>query len=84
MVRKKKKGAKEPNPLSVKKKKKMGGTHSEGADGKEISKGIGNDENGEENVIGEVTESSRRQKSTRKRKHHKRSSKAKDEFIPEE
>ena len=83
-VRKKKKGPKEPNPLSVKKKKRLGGTHSEGEDGMEISKDIENDGNDEENVIGEVTGSSRRQKSTRKRKHHKRSSKVNEEFIPQE
>jgi len=63
-----KKGSKEPNPLGVKKKKRVGGTQPPREDGNK-----GNKESGdEENVVGEVTESSRRQKSTRKRKHRKR------------
>ena len=76
-VRKRNKGSKEPNPLSVKKKKRVGGTQPPREDGNK-----GNKESGdEENVVGEVTESTRRQKSTRKRKHHKRS---KLETIPTE
>ena len=77
-VRKKKKVSKEPNPLSVKKKKRVVGTQPVREDGnKSYKEGVA-----EENVVGEVTESTRRQKSTRKRKHHKRSSKL--ETIPAE
>jgi U3 small nucleolar RNA-associated protein 23 len=77
-VRKKNKVSKEPNPLSVKKKKRVGAAQPVHEDGNKSNKESG----AEENVVGEVTESTRRQKSTRKRKHHKRSSKL--ETIPAE
>ena len=77
-VRKQKKVSKEPNPLSVKKKKRVVGTQPVREDGNKSYKESG----AEENVVGKVTESTRRQKSTRKRKHHKRLSKL--ETIPAE
>jgi len=86
--KKKKRGPKEPNPLSVKKKKKeskYGGTHSESDHGKTNNPGDENDKRAEieGNVIGKVTESVRRLKSTRKRKHHKRAFMSKEQLIPE-
>lgn len=87
--KKKKKGAKEPNPLSIKKKKKPTsetnvvtehrGVTTTGNEG-------GNEAEVESNIIGEVTDSVRRQKSTRKRKHHKKPAQQeeKEEKIPTE
>jgi len=77
--KKKKKGPKEPNPLSVKKKKPTQesnvvtatSTGNEGAIAAQV----------ESNIIGEDTESVRRQKSRRKRKHHKKAG-AQEETIP--
>jgi len=85
LVRKRKKGSKEPNPLSVKKKQRVTATQPAREDGnKRSDREDVNSGNDEENVVGEVTESTRRQKSTRKRKHHKRSSKLTAETIPAE
>jgi U3 small nucleolar RNA-associated protein 23 len=78
-VRKKKRRPKEPNPLSVKKKKNT-------TPAKAIIQPVENSEQNvadkegsvdnverEQNVIGDVTDSIRRHKSTRRRKHHKKS-----------
>jgi U3 small nucleolar RNA-associated protein 23 len=77
-VKKKKKGSKEPNPLSVKKKKALKPAITEAPGGLE-DKAV----EGEQNVIGEVTDSVRRHKSTRRRKH-KKSSITNNETIPTE
>jgi U3 small nucleolar RNA-associated protein 23 len=79
-VKKKKKGPKEPNPLSIKKKKKSEETAIEAKEiiiegGKE-SKVIQADSN----VIGDVTEETRRHK--RRRKHHKKPANPEQETIP--
>jgi U3 small nucleolar RNA-associated protein 23 len=67
----KKKGPKEPNPLSIKKKKKSvkenarkGGEDTNDGDVKDLVIT-------ESNIIGDVTDSVRRSKSTRRRRHHK-------------
>lgn len=66
---KKKKSLKEPNPLSVKKKKTLKPAITEVAGGVNENKTVQE----EQNVIGEVTDSVRRHKSTRRRKHKKSS-----------
>jgi U3 small nucleolar RNA-associated protein 23 len=66
---KKKKGPKEPNPLSVKKKKKSvkgGMVETAVEEGNEIVAG-----DAESNVVGDINDSTGRQKSTRRRRHHK-------------
>jgi U3 small nucleolar RNA-associated protein 23 len=82
-VKKKKRGPKEPNPLSIKKKKKPEGTV---IDAKEIKTNQGDQESkvieAELNVIGDVTEETRRYK--RRRKHHKKPINAEKETIPTE
>jgi U3 small nucleolar RNA-associated protein 23 len=79
----KKKGPKEPNPLSVKKKKSVQVTPAREPKGGEDGGNKGNLELSEQNVIGEVSDSVRRHKSTRKRKYHKKSSKV-ETTIPQE
>jgi U3 small nucleolar RNA-associated protein 23 len=80
-IKKKKKGPKEPNPLSMKRKKKAEGTSTEEANEittKETNKGA--DE--ELNVIGGITEETRRHK--RRRKHHKKPISQENETITAE
>ena len=76
-AKKKKKAPKEPNPLSVKKKKSVKAAPTERSEGiVEEEREEGNErEAREENVIGEISNSARRHKATRRRKHHKKSSK---------
>lgn len=85
---KKKKLPKEPNPLSMKKKKKTTPARAmvlptenseQSVAGEEDS--IGNENEG--NIIGDITDSVRRRKSTRRRKYHKKS-KPNSETIPAE
>ena len=82
-VKKKKKGPKEPNPLSIKKKKKAEGTTIET---KEITTEEGGKESkdirSDSNVIGDVTEETRRHK--RRRKHQKKPANSEKEAIPTE
>lgn len=82
-VKKKKKGPKEPNPLSIKKKKKLEGATIEA---KEITTEEGGKESkdiqSDSNVIGDVTEETRRHK--RRRKHHKKPANSEKEAIPTE
>jgi len=77
-VKKKKKGPKEPNPLSVKKKKSVKPAVMRPAKAMNEDKAT----EGEQNVIGEVTDSVRRHKSTRRRKHTKKASTTSHEIIP--
>jgi U3 small nucleolar RNA-associated protein 23 len=81
---KKKKGPKEPNPLSVKRKKKP----TQDSSNIVTETSTRNDAEGavevEANVIGEVTDSVRRHKSTRRRKHHKKPAQQGEEMIPTE
>ena len=81
-IQKKRKGPKEPNPLSVKKKKKVTDTQGAGEDDESEDRDDVNRRGAEGNVIGEVTRSTRRPKSARKRKHHKRSSELTEDAIP--
>jgi U3 small nucleolar RNA-associated protein 23 len=76
---KKRKGPKEPNPLSVKKKLKTN-TNVE-----RLENDIEDDRTEPKmNIIGEVTDSLRRHKSTRRRRRHKKSSTSETgEVIPE-
>jgi U3 small nucleolar RNA-associated protein 23 len=82
-VKKKKKGPQEPNPLSIKKKKKAEGTTIET---KEITTEEGGKESkdirSDSNVIGDVTEETRRHK--RRRKHQKKPANSEKEAIPTE
>lgn len=66
---KKKKGSKEPNPLSVKKRKPK----SEGNAASRRVPTAGEEDGPRVNIIGEVTDSLRRRKSTRRRRRHKKS-----------
>jgi U3 small nucleolar RNA-associated protein 23 len=78
-VKKKRKGPKEPNPLSIKKKMRS----AEGTEGSRAGNKDGNDVVQEQNVIGDVTDSTRRHKSIRRRKRHK-GSKAMGNATPAE
>jgi U3 small nucleolar RNA-associated protein 23 len=66
--KKKKKAVKEPNPLSVKKKKPKANVNA--TSGQAVTANEGSDP--EMNIIGEVTDSLRRHKSTRRRRKHKK------------
>jgi U3 small nucleolar RNA-associated protein 23 len=79
-VKKKKTGPKEPNPLSVKKKKILKPAIIEIPGGLNEDKAV----EGEQNIIGEVTDSVRRHKSTRRRKHRKKASTENNKIIPAE
>ena len=77
--KKKKKGPKEPNPLSVKKRKKSDGQDSLTLDAAE------NEEKSEEsNIVGKVTEGIRRSKPSRHRRRHKNLEESPDENISAE
>lgn len=80
-AKKKKKGPKEPNPLSVKKKKPR--TEAIAASQRTVEE---EEVSGPEvNIIGEVTDSLRRHKSTRRRRRHKKAiTSGGNETIPEE
>ena len=73
-IRKQKKGPKEPNPLSVKKKKplKESARTKENKEERERNEGDNTDLEGyvDTNIIGDITDSLRRLKSTRRRRHH--------------
>ena len=80
-VKKKKKGPKEPNPLSIKRKKIPEGTSTEKT--KEITTKETNDRSDKElNVIGDITDETRRHK--RRRRHHKKPINPENETIPAE